>query len=246
MEQTEYNKMEYFEKFYWWHKGKLFMVNTLIDLFLSSKKGSMNILEIGCGTGETLKTLEKWGNVYGIDMSKEAIDFCKTKGFKNVVLGDINEMDISEYKNKFDLIVTLDVLEHIQDDVSTLKRMRTMLKDNGYILINVPAYKFLWSDHDEALHHKRRYHSLELTQKVKDAGFTVLKKTHFVFTTFIPIAMFKFLSNFFRRTAYPKDSYVMLPNIINDMLSKILYVEALAIRKISLPFGTTLCVVAKK
>src|SRR3989344_3261682 len=246
MEQNEYIKMEHFEKFYWWHKGKLFMVNELLNKYLLKKKGKLKILEIGCGTGKTLSTLSTWGEVYGIDISKEAVNFCKSKGFKNVELADINEMDIKKYEGKFDLIVTLDVLEHIQDDVETLKRIYKMLKKGGLVLINVPAYKFLWSEHDEALHHKRRYHSLELTQKVKDSGFTIIKKSHFVFTTFFPIALFKFLSNFFKKTADPTDSYIMLPKPVNEILSKILYLEANLIKNISLPLGTTICLIAKK
>ena len=112
--------------------------------------------------------------------------------------------------------------------------------------MSVPAYKFLWSTHDEALHHRRRYHSLEIKTKVKDVGFELIKKSHYVTILFFPIALFRLMSNFIRRTAYPRTHYVPVSNKLNNLFTKFLLWEARLLKSMYLPVGTTLVVVAKK
>ncbi|MFC1722488.1 class I SAM-dependent methyltransferase [Patescibacteria group bacterium] len=245
MEQVEYKKMRDHEEHYWWHKGKLHLVNSLYEKYFGGKQ-NLKILEIGCGTGEVMNLLKNWGDVYGVDYSKQALEFCRERGFTNVILGDFNTLDLSEHKDSYDLVLSLDVLEHIRDDVETMKRVFEILKPGGMFFVSVPAYKFLWSNHDEALHHTRRYHSLEINQKIKDSGFEVVKSTHFVTALFFPIAFVRLMSNFVRKTAYPKTSYFPLPTKVNDLFSGFLRFEAFLIKHFSLPVGTTLVVVAKK
>jgi hypothetical protein len=124
--------------------------------------------------------------------------------------------------------------------------VRKLLKPGGLFFVTVPAYKFLWSTHDEALYHLRRYHSLEIKTKLKDSGFKILKHTHFVATMFFPIASVRLLNNFIQRKAYPKSHYLSLPSFLNDLLTWFLKVETVLINFIYLPFGTTHVVVAKK
>ena len=143
MQQLEYTRMAEFEKSFWWHKGKLFLVRNLIQIYSEEMKRPLEILEIGCGTGEITQSLMEFGNVKGIDISEEAINFCKERNLVNVVLGDINNLDISQEKEKYDFILALDVLEHIQDDLETMRRAHIMLKKDGYFIVNVPAHKFL-------------------------------------------------------------------------------------------------------
>ncbi len=127
-----------------------------------------------------------------------------------------------------------------------MKKVRKLLRPSGLFFVAVPAYKFLWSTHDEALHHLRRYHSLEINRKLKDAGFEILKSTHFVAALFFPIATVRLLNNFIRRRAYPKTHYLPLPQKINNLLAKILEIESKIIKRIYLPVGTTLVIVARK
>lgn len=245
MEAIEYKKLEDFEKHYWWHKGKLSLIESLYRKYTGGKK-DMNILEVGCGTGEILNLARKWGRVTGVDSSSEAIAVCRKRGFKNLYSADFNQLDMSKEYDSFDLVLALDVLEHIRDDVKVMKKVYKLLRPGGLFFITVPAYKFLWSTHDEALHHLRRYHSLEINQKVRDSGFRILKSTHFVTALFFPIATVRLLNNFIRRKAYPKTHYVPLPKRINDLFSGLLGLESKLIEKFYLPIGTTLVVVAKK
>lgn len=238
--------MAEFEKMFWWHRGKLFLVQNLLKLLHPTNTEKLNILEIGCGSGEITSYLSKNNNVMGIDIYHDALEYCREKGLTNLLEGDINQLDISKYYGTFDIILALDVLEHIQDDVETMHRAYKMLKPGGYFLVNVPAHKFLWSEHDEALHHKRRYHSLEITQKLKDSGFEIVKKSYFVTTAFFPILFIRTWNTLFKKSAYPQTSYVPLPNYLNAFATKIMETEAKLLCKFSLPIGTTLTVVAKK
>lgn len=245
MEKKEYQKMANFEENYWWHKGKKHLVEVILDTYFNGNKEKLEILEIGCGTGGITKELTKWGKVTGVDTSKEAIEICRKRGISHLIVADFNNLSKEQLNTKFDLILALDVLEHIQDDIRTLKKVRSYLKKNGYFFASVPAHKFLWSEHDEALHHKRRYHSLEITHKLKDTGFNIVKKTYFVVTAFPVIAFYRIAGNFFKKTAYPKTSYIQLPELLNNLMVYILKMEATLIRKISFPIGTTIVIVAK-
>lgn len=246
MQTDEYQKMADWEKTYWWHQGRLFLLESLIKTAFKEKQTGLEILEIGCGTGEITQFLEKYGRVTAVDIAPEALNYARERGVKNTILGDVNRIDLTHLTGLFDLVVAFDVLEHIQDDVETMKRACRLLKDGGYFIASVPAYKFLWSEHDEALHHRRRYHSFEIVQKLIDGGFKLVKKTHFVATAFPAIALYRILSNFFGRSAYPQTSYISLPRYLNRLMIEVLRVEAALLRQINLPWGSTLTVIAQK
>ncbi|OGC77466.1 hypothetical protein A2619_03920 [candidate division WWE3 bacterium RIFOXYD1_FULL_39_9] len=121
-----------------------------------------------------------------------------------------------------------------------------MLAPGGMFFINVPAHKFLWSEHDEALEHKRRYHSVELKKKLIDSGFEIVSKSYFVSITSPGIILYRFWNNIFGRSAYPKTSYVILPKFLNDIMVKTLELETRMLIKFGLPFGVTLNIIARK
>ena len=176
MKTLEIEKMANMENSYWWHLGKKYLVKSLIEHHFD-KSRSLNILEIGCGTGGLTQSLTQFGDVTGFDISSDAVEFCKNKGLKNIYVQDISKLDTAGYTKKYNLILALDVLEHLQEDVLAMQKVREMLDDRGLFFINVPAHKFLWSEHDEALHHKRRYTTFEITNKLIDHGFEITKKT---------------------------------------------------------------------
>ena len=248
MNLKEYEYMEKFEKTYWWHQGRLNLLRVWLEKLNIGLKTRPNIFELGCGTGEVTSFLNKYGRTKSIDVSPEAVKYCKEKGLKNVFLQDVVEYDVKKEANKYDYAFALDVLEHIQDDTAAMKNTYDVLKPGGYFIVTVPAYKFLWSHHDEALHHKRRYHSLEISQKLKDTGFEIRKISHFVFFLFFPVVLIKVIgANLFGRTAYPKNSsYVAVPDKVNKLFIFLLKVEAILTKFVSLPLGTTIFVVARK
>ena len=216
------------------------------DSFPSGPREStdLKILDIGCGTGENINFLSRFGKVTGIDISERAIKFCKKRRLENVKIGKAEALPFKE--NGFDLVTMLDLLEHLKDDLLALREAFRVLKPRGRILITVPSYRFLWSGHDEALHHQRRYSKKELEEKVKKAGFKV-KKLSFAITTFFPLILFFRLSQkLFIKSALPKTSYVILPDWLNSSFIGLLKLEAQLLRHINLPFGVSLVCVAEK
>jgi len=167
-----------------------FWSKTKVKLILGMIEGK-TILDVGCGSGLLSKALlDKGYNVMVIDCDKKAIDIAQKKGIKGYVA------DISNWKTnqKFDCIILGDVLEHIDDDQSTLRNVYTMLKPNGCLVINVPSYQFLFGKHDIALGHKRRYSNKELKNKLKISGFKIEKIRHWNLLA-IPITILTKVSN---------------------------------------------------
>jgi SAM-dependent methyltransferase len=247
MNKNEYKKMADLEKKYWWHQGRLHLVDELIKKHSAINKKNM-ILEVGCGTGETTRHLRNYGSVTGIDVSDEAIKYAKLDGVKDIFNVDIaNIKDDTQLKeNSYDMVFALDVLEHIQEDKKAMRNIHGLLKTDGLFISTVPAHKFLWSEHDESLHHKRRYHMYEITKKLEDSGFEIIDRSYFIFFLFPIIFAYRVWSNVVGRSAYPKTSYVILPDHLNKLFINVLNIEAKIIRYVRLPIGVTIVIVAKR
>jgi len=170
----------------------------------------------------------------------------KSKGLNNGFGQDVSTLQEARHSKKFNLIVALDFLEHVQDDILVMQKIREMLSEDGLLFVNVPAHKFLWSEHDEALEHKRRYHRLELTKKLNDAGFNIVSNSYFVTVISPLIILYRAWGNIFGKSAYPKTSYVLLPKKLNDFFVTLLKIETWVLLKTFIPFGVTLNVVARK
>lgn len=142
----------------------------------------------------------------------------------------------------FDEVVAFDVLEHIEDDGKAVQEIRRVLKDNGSLIFTVPAFNFLFSSHDRALNHFRRYNTHMIHHLLRN--FTRIYVSFWVFSLFIPVALQRMVK---KNEANPRVHYSSLPAFINAIFYKILTIENWLIQKgVSLPFGTTLCGVYKK
>ncbi len=233
MNKQELEKMSYFEDFYWWHVGRQYIVKEQIR---NRGKTIHSILNIGCGTGGLVSTLEQFGEVFNADVASEALEFCRDKGIKN--LSQIIDGKLDFPDNSFDLIVATDVLEHIEDDELALKEWRRVLKPSGILLLTVPAYQWLWSAHDDALCHKRRYTAAGLHMKVRRAQFKVSKRSYCIVFSFPLIVAYRLFASMLKRSD-AESSYVVLPSIINSFFVMLLYLEAKLTRYINFPFGTS-------
>lgn len=246
MNISEYEKMAKMEDFYWWHVGRKSILKHLLSRLESKPR---RILNVGCGTGGLISLLEGFGEVTNVDPSKEAVSFCHRKGFANVIA--ISEKSLPFPDRSFDLIVATDVLEHINDDLAALHEWRRVLSDGGALVMTVPAYQWLWSSHDEALHHFRRYSASQLHNLVNRAGFLVNKRSYIIVFSFPLIVGYRLFSSIIghrKIDAKPKEesSYVILPAPINRLFIFLLQVEALLLKYINFPFGTSIILHASK
>jgi SAM-dependent methyltransferase len=243
MEAVEYEKMFALEDFYWWFVARRKLVLFLIRGIGKSAE-PIALLDIGCGTGAMLKDLQPFGNSVGIDYSDESLRFCRNRKISR--LAQCNAENLGLKSGSFDLVISLDVFEHLDNDMAGIRECFRVCKEGGVLVMTVPAYDFLWSEHDEALGHKRRYSARELREKLNAAGFRVEKLSYIITCLFFPIAVFRFLQNLLKPSTRPQTRYIVLPAILNRLLIYILGMETRLIRWMSLPAGVSLVCVARK
>ncbi len=203
-----------------------------------------HILNVGCGTGGLIPTLERFGSVANYDPSLEAVRLCKERGHADTY--HFNGGYLPCEGDSFDIAAALDVLEHIQDDRIALAEWFRVLKPGGRLLISVPAYQWLWSSHDEALGHCRRYTASRLHRDLNRAGFSVGKRTYAITFSFPLIVGYRLIDSVTRSEKTPVASYVELPSLMNGLLTQLLKLEGKLLRFMNFPLGTSVVIIAKK
>lgn len=239
MQKYLYADLYKLEEIHWWHKAK----RDLVGFFLkqTARKGS-KILDVGCGTGKNVEEFANFGSSHGIDTSNEAIIFCAKRGLKNIIKGSIEKMPFP--KQSFNIITALDVLEHV-DDSKSLKEISRVLKDRGTLIATVPAFPILWSKWDEVLHHKRRYTKNTLKEVVEKNGFNITKISYVYSFLFLPAFIIRNVKKLLYKNYYPSD-FKLSNKIINYLFEKIAQMEIFFIKRLNIPIGTSLIVVATK
>jgi SAM-dependent methyltransferase len=230
------------QKKHWWFVTKKEIVLDTIDRHLN-KQGDTKVLDIGCGSGLMLNALEDIGQTFGMDMSDDAISFSKEIFNGKVEKGFLPDQ-IPYEENFFNLITALDVIEHVDRDIDSLKAIHSHLVSDGKAVITVPAYMFLWSKFDELNEHKRRYTLTELNAKLVQAGFTVEKISYFNTLLFPIVFVVRMLNNVLKRDG---SSDIDMPSWpLNLALEKIFGIEKYLLKFISLPFGVSVLAVVRK
>ncbi len=242
MKTSKYQEMSELENSYWWHVGRKSIISQQLKKL--GLKGNPKILNIGCGTGGMIPLFEQYGQVTNVDVSGEAIAFCKKLGYKNTIKYNGHKLPFKS--SSFDMVVATDVLEHIEDDSGALKEWARVLRPNGHLLITVPAYQWLWSEHDESLHHHRRYTASQLHSKLNRQGYKVIKRSYAISFSFPLIVGYRLLNSLGGKDKSNKDSgYVILPTPINGFFINLLKLEAQVLKYANLPFGTSIIIIAK-
>lgn len=225
------------DRSYWWHVCKRNVWRSILDRWLPVLP-QRKILDVGCGGGVNMEFLKRWGEVAGIDQSEAALSLAKQYG--EVELGDAAKLPRPD--SSFDLITAFDVLEHLTDDTVALKEWGRVLKTGGFVAISVPAYQWLYGPHDKALLHQRRYTLPELRSKLGSTGFQPIFSSYVFMFTFPIFVLQRLLAKGLKQTA----GYNPAPPIINWLLVLVGRIEAGLIRSVSLPFGSSVFVLAKK
>jgi len=240
MDAQEYDRLAHFEEWYWWHRGRQAIVQRLLALYAPP---SARILDVGCGTGATTLGLRRFGPVVGMDIGRRALEVAGKRG---IAVAQASAARLPARSGAFDLVVALDVLEHLEDDVAAAREMRAALRPGGLLLATVPAYPFLWSGHDEALGHRRRYLRRQLVAVLERAGFEVALCCY-VMASILPAAVVvRLYERWIRRGPARRESgYVPVPAPLNALLAWITSTGSLLLPWIRLPFGLSLAVVAR-
>jgi len=234
------------EEKHWWFLGRRKIVFSLLRQYLPNKN-QLEILDVGCGTGSTLKELEKRGHAIGVDISEEAVKFCKLRGCRNVY--KIDNQGLFFEDEMFDVVVALDVIEHINNDCAALLEYYRVTKEDGILVLTVPAFNFLWGAHDEINHHKRRYVANELKSKVEKTGFAVERLTYFntfLFPFVLLARMSQRVTKMVNGRYKPRSDLKLYHSGINDLLKTVFFLENRLLKEYSFLYGVSLLCVAKK
>jgi SAM-dependent methyltransferase len=231
------------EQSHWWHTGRRKIIASFVaDICRRVTDRRPRILDVGCGTGANLLMLSQFGDAEGVDISEDALAFCRERGLANVKLGAAEKLPYDD--GTFDLVTALDVVEHLDDDLSGLSEMRRVLRPGGRVLLFVPTFMFLWGVQDDVSNHRRRYRLPELRRVLEQAGFEVERTTYANITFFLPILLVRKLM---RATGIKAESENNITvSSLNGVLGRILGAESWMLKRMNIPFGVSGLCVARK
>lgn len=224
------------DEHHWWYRGRRRVIRAELDR-LSLPAGA-EILDAGCGSGRTLDELVAYGTVHGIELDPVAAAAARARGRGEVREGRLEELPWPDAS--FDLITCLDVIEHTPDDRVTLRELRRVCRPGGHLLLTVPAYQALWSQHDDANHHYRRYNRRRLRAAAAESGWRVQRLTSFNSLLLAPAAAVRLLQRW-RPPAEYRPDLTLGPAWLNSVLERPLTLEAALLgRGRTLPAGLSL------
>lgn len=249
MEPTFYETYYRHENSHWWFRWRYDLIAGLVrSLHLPTES---RILDAGCGTGQMLRHLSQFGRVVGVDSSPEAIHFAASRDVDRLVLGSI--FDLPFAPESFDCVLSLDVIEHVDDDRQLVQHLYSVVKPGGHLIVTVPAFQALWSEHDEVNWHKRRYRSGQLDALLRETGLEIERITYCNTVLFAPILAARKLKNLKNRlwprrdqTAVPDSDLNELPRPLNEGLFRLMQAERRFMARRDLPFGVSLLAIARK
>jgi SAM-dependent methyltransferase len=226
---------------HWWFRSRRRVIWALIHR--ANLPAAPRILDAGCGTGRNLMDFQALGPADGVDLSREAIEFCQRRGLHGVREAPIEDLPYED--GRFDLIFATDVIEHLPDDGRALTELRRVAAPGASLIITVPAYSWLWSQHDTSWHHYRRYTRKLLSERVKAHGWEPVVTSYFYSTMLPPVAVVRTLQRF-RSNGNGKSDLHLSPGALDRWLELPVRWEARLIeRGASLPAGVSLGMVCR-
>ncbi len=233
---------EYFEveRNHWWFKARSEILYAYIRQHITRKDRKLKILNVGVATGASSMMLQAFGEVASLEYEQDCIDFIKDQVPISVVQGSILELPYAD--NSFDLVCAFDVIEHVDDHVLAVQELGRVCSKGGSVLVTVPAFMSLWSEHDEINHHFRRYKRTELKKLFSLKEGSVIFSSYFNAVLFIPIFLARKVSNFFRdkNKKVQSDFEKYKPGLVSKILYQVFKSERKILNaKIRFPFGVS-------
>ena len=241
MEDFVYQQLYELEDSHWWFRGRRAVLWAMLGRV--GVPHAPRVLDAGCGTGRNLAEFGALGTAHGVDPSAEAIEFCRRRGLDGVREAGLEALPFDDAA--FDLILATDVLEHVERDDVAARELRRVAAPDALLVVTVPAYRWLWSQHDDSHHHLRRYTLGALRERLAGAGWRPVLQTYFNSLLLPPIALVRTLA---RRRA-PRDGrsdYQLAGGPLNRALELPMRAEAAVIgRGARLPAGVSIGMVCR-
>ncbi|HOU54195.1 MAG TPA: class I SAM-dependent methyltransferase [Myxococcota bacterium] len=241
MDLREYQLMAAVEDRHFWFLG---MRAIFRDAYRAAGLGpDSEVLDVGCATGGMMRFLSGEGRFTGLDRSEVAAGIARQRTGCPVVVGDATAMPFPDAR--FDGVMAMDVLEHIEDDRSALREIRRVLRPGGPFLASVPCHPWLFSTHDRALQHLRRYRRREFLERLAEAGFSP-DRVSWTNSLLFPLAAASRLARRVlgdRRDGRSDVGLAVGP--ANDLLLSVFRLERALGRRVPMPWGLSLLVVSR-
>jgi SAM-dependent methyltransferase len=239
-----FSELARLEKANFWFRAR----NELILWALRTyKRNTSKFLEVGCGTGFVLSAIGR--NSPEIELSGSEIFLAGlSHAIKRVPAANFMQMDARKvpFVEEYDAIGAFDVLEHIEEDDLVLSQLHGALKTSGILLLTIPQHPWLWSASDEYACHVRRYTKSEIEQKVKRAGFNLLRSTSFV-TSLLPAMLASRLFNKRKIAQFDPEAELKVNPILNEIFYGLMRLEIMGIQVgLNYPMGGSRLIIAKK
>jgi SAM-dependent methyltransferase len=223
---------------HWYFRGRLAVLLAVLERVLPAPP--CRILEIGCGTGNVLHALARFGQAIGVERDPALRAVGHAEGL-DIRAGSVPD-DLPVPAAWADAVLLLDVIEHVDDDLRSVRAARRALRAGGVMVLTVPAYGWLWSGHDVALGHRRRYTARALRTLVAEAGLRVEHAGYFNTVLFPAIAGVRLAKRLVRGRGHdlhrPADG-------VNRALERLFSLERHVVLRPGLPFGSSVLVVAR-
>ncbi len=244
MEPHTYAIMNRVEDSHWWFVGRRAILEEFMRQIIQnpkSKTQNPRILDVGCGTGANLEMLANFGEAEGVDVSDEALEFCRLKNLK-ATKGLAEKLPFAD--ESFDVVTALDVVEHLDDDIAGLKEMHRVLKSGGRTLIFVPAFMWLWGVQDDISNHRIRYTKKQIVERLQKSGFEIERATYANWTFFAPILAGRTIMKI--TGIKPESENNVNVSALNGIFGKLFSAERFWLKRANFPFGVSIVIVAKK
>ena len=243
MQAHHYPLVYQVEETHWWYVGRRQIIASLVAKICKKLNNTdPRILDAGCGTGANLKTLAAYGRAEGVDISEQAVEFCRERGLDSVKLGAVEDLPYPD--SSFDLVTALDVIEHLDDDVAGLREIRRVLSRDGRVLLFVPAFMFLWGVQDDVSNHRRRYTLSSLVKAVEDSGFSVEWASYANISFFSPVLLVRTIMRWTGLRA--ETEYGINLPLLNRPFSWVFAAERFFFNPGRLPFGVSSVCIARR
>jgi SAM-dependent methyltransferase len=212
---------------HWWYRGR----RTVIERVIAGMRlpARARILDAGCGSGRNMVELVRHGTVTGVELSETSVALARSRQVGEVIAGSVLEMPFPA--DSFDLAVSLDVIEHLEDDLGALRELRRTVAPGGSLLVTVPAYPWLWSGHDEINHHHRRYTRRSLQVVAEQAGWEQVRTTYFNSLLLPAAIVLRVLDRLSTKTTESSLDLWVPPQPLNWLLERPLAFEAAMIAR---------------
>jgi SAM-dependent methyltransferase len=240
MERAIYDQMRVLQQNHWWFAARREILSAEIARLPLPKPAQ--ILEAGCGPGGNLAMLQRFGEVSAIEPDEESRAYAAGHSGADVRSGFLPQ-SAPDFGKAFDLVAAFDVIEHVPDDAGAVARLAEYLKPGAFMITTVPAYAWMWSEHDAAHHHQRRYALSAYRRLFENAGLTVRRASHFNTLLFPPIAAVR-LAKGAAGASRADDAMPSKP--VNAVLKTVFGLERGLLAATDLPFGVSILLVAQR